>query len=77
MSALTVTRGIARGELRLVDPELVAQSMVLHIVMACTHRHAISPFAPRDSLMNHPELFDEHVELVLEGLTSHTTQPSI
>jgi AcrR family transcriptional regulator len=72
MISALVMRGIARGEFRRVNPDLVAHSLVLPMFMVCMHRHAINPLAPGDSLLNNPALFIEHFELVLEGLASRT-----
>jgi len=69
ISAL-VMRGIARGEFRPVNPDLVAHSLLLPMFMVCMHRHAIDPLAPGDPQLNDPELFIEHFELVLEGVAS-------
>lgn len=64
-----VARGVVRGEFRAVDPDLVVYSLVLPIVMVCLHRHAIGPSGHGDPLMDHPDLFSQHLEFVLEGLT--------
>jgi AcrR family transcriptional regulator len=64
-----VATGIARGEFRDVDPDLVVHSLVLPIVMVCLHRHAMGPSAHDDPLMDHPDFFSHHLEFVLEGLT--------
>lgn len=63
-----VARGVVRGEFRAVDPDLVVYSLVLPIVMVCLHRHAIGPAAHDASLIDHPDLFNHHLEFVLEGL---------
>lgn len=64
-----VVRGIEHGEFRAVDPDLVVHSLVLPAIMVCLHRHAIGPRAPGAPLMDTPDVFDRHLELVLEGLT--------
>jgi AcrR family transcriptional regulator len=64
-----VASGIARGEFRDVDPDLVAHSLVLPIVMVCLHRHAMGPSAHDDPLMDHPDFFNQYLEFVLDGLT--------
>lgn len=64
-----VTRGVARGEFRTLDPDLVVYSLVLPIVMVCLHRHAMGPAAHDDSLIDHPDLFNHHLEFVLECLS--------
>lgn len=63
-----VVRGVERGEFRPVDPDLVAHSLVLPLVMHCLHRFAIGSRSTDDSLMNSPNLFSRHLEFVLEGL---------
>jgi AcrR family transcriptional regulator len=65
-----VVRGIDRGEFRPVDPDLVVHALVLPIIVVCLHRDAMRPSVPDDSLMNAPDVFSRHFELVLEGLTS-------
>ena len=64
-----VARGIARGEFRAVDPDLVVCSLVLPVVMVCLHRHAMGPSVQSDRLLDGPDLFDRHLDFVLEGLT--------
>jgi AcrR family transcriptional regulator len=63
-----VRRGIARGEFRPVDPDLVLVALVLPVIANCLHRHATGPAMPEGSVMNAPDLFSRHFELVLEGL---------
>jgi AcrR family transcriptional regulator len=65
-----VARGVVRGEFRAVDPDLVVYSLVLPIVMVCLHRHAIGPTAHDESLIDHPDLFNHHLEFVLQGLVT-------
>jgi AcrR family transcriptional regulator len=67
-----VVQGIDRGEFRAVDPDVVVHVLVLPILIACLHRHAMRPCVPDDSLMNANDLFSRHVDLVLEGLTCRT-----
>jgi AcrR family transcriptional regulator len=64
-----VARGIERGEFRAVDPDLVAHALVLPILIMCLHRDAMGPSAPADPLMNAPDVFSRHFDLVLQGLT--------
>jgi len=64
-----VLRGIERGEFRRVDPDLVVYALLLPVIVVCLHRHAIDPHVPPDSLTSSPELFSQHFELVLKGLT--------
>lgn len=66
--SLIVARGVVRGEFRAMDPDLVVYSLVLPIVMVCLHRHAMGPAAHDESLIDHPDLFNHHLEFVLEGL---------
>jgi AcrR family transcriptional regulator len=63
-----VVRGIDRGEFRRVDPDVVVHALVSPLIVTCLHRHAISPHVPPDSLTSFPELFNQHLEFVLEGL---------
>ncbi|CAN7485102.1 TetR/AcrR family transcriptional regulator [Variovorax sp. LjRoot290] len=63
-----VLRGIARGEFRRVDPDVVVYALVSPLIVMCLHRHAISPHVAPDSLTSFPELFSQHFEFVLEGL---------
>jgi AcrR family transcriptional regulator len=64
-----VARGVARGEFRSVDPDLVVYSLVLPIVTLCLHRHAMGPTVCDESPIDHPDLFNHHLEFVIEGLT--------
>jgi len=63
-----VLRGIARGEFRRVDPDVVVYALVSPLIVMCLHRHAISPHVAQASLTSLPELFSQHFEFVLEGL---------
>ena len=77
-----VVRGIDRGEFRPVDPDLVVHALVLPVIVMCLHRHAMGPSVPDDSLMNAPDLFSRHLDLVLEGLilrppVSALTRPAL
>jgi AcrR family transcriptional regulator len=63
-----VLRGIARGEFRRVEPDVVVHALVSPLIVMCLHRHAISPHVPPDSLPSFPELFSQYFEFVLEGL---------
>lgn len=64
-----VLRGIARGEFRRVDPDVVVHALVAPLIVMCLHRHAISPHVPPDSRTSFPELFSQYFEFVLEGLS--------
>jgi len=70
-----VVRGIDRGEFRPVDPDLVVHALVLPIIVMCLHRDAMRPLVPDDSLMNSPNVFSRHFELVLEGLITRPPRP--
>jgi len=63
-----VVRGIARGEFRRVDPDVVVHALVCPLIVMCLHRHVISPHEAPDSLTRFPDLFSLHLEFVLEGL---------
>lgn len=63
-----VLRGIARGEFRRVDPDVVVHALVSPLIVMCLHRYAISPHVPPDSPPSFPELFNQYFEFVLEGL---------
>ena len=63
-----VLRGIARGEFRRVEPDIVVHALVSPLIVMCLHRHAISPHVAHDSPTSFPELFSQHFEFVLEGL---------
>jgi hypothetical protein len=39
-----VSRGIERAEFRDVDPEVAVDALVLPLIAACLHRHAIAPY---------------------------------
>lgn len=63
-----VVRGIARGEFRRLDPDVVVHALVSPLIVMCLHRHVISPHEAPDSLTRFPDLFSQHLEFVLEGL---------
>jgi AcrR family transcriptional regulator len=63
-----VARGVVRGEFRAVDPDLAVYSLILPVVMVCLHRHAMGPAAHGESPIDHPDLFNHHLEFILEGL---------
>jgi len=71
-----VARGIDRGEFRPVEPDLVVHALVSPILIMCLHRHAMGPSVPKDSLMNTPDDFNRHFELVLEGLSHRAPRPA-
>jgi AcrR family transcriptional regulator len=59
-------RGIAAGEFRRVDVESATHSLLLPMVMVCTHKHAFG--ACTDHHIDGPKFIREHVELVVAGL---------
>jgi AcrR family transcriptional regulator len=65
--AQVVLQGIDRGELRQLDPDLVAHSLFLPMLMSCLHRRVMDAGAPIDRCLNDGFIV-QHVELVLQGL---------
>jgi AcrR family transcriptional regulator len=65
-----VKRGMERGELRAIDPDLVVNALVLPIIATCLHRHAINPHAPCEFIVGGHEALGHHAELVLKGLVA-------
>lgn len=59
-------RGIASGEFRAVDVESAVHSLLLPMVMLCTHRHALG--ACTAHTIDADKFIADHVELVLTGL---------
>lgn len=67
MLAALVRRGIANGEFRPLDADLVVNSLILPLVMLCVHRHSLS--ACVDTLHGDAAQFiRHHVNLVVDGL---------
>ena len=66
--ARIVRRGIERGELRTVDPELAVDALVLPLIAACLQRHAIVPYASSEATPCGHDDLDSYFEFVLEGL---------
>lgn len=66
-------RGIAAGEFRRVDVESATHSLLLPMVMVCTHKHAFG--ACTDHHIDGPKFMREHVDLVIRGLLA--TPPRI
>jgi len=63
-----VKHGIEHAEFRAVDPELAVDALVLPLIAACLHRHAIAPYAtPGAAPCGHDDLHG-YLEFVLEGL---------
>jgi AcrR family transcriptional regulator len=59
-------RGVASGEFRDVDVESAVHSLLLPMVMLCTHKHALGA-CTRHSI-DADKFIADHVELVLRGL---------
>lgn len=59
-------RGIASGEFRAVDVESTVHSLLLPMVMLCTHKHALG--ACTSHAIDADRFIADHVELVLAGL---------
>jgi AcrR family transcriptional regulator len=64
-------RGIASGEFRSVNVESTVHSLLLPMVMLCTHKHALG--ACTQHSIDAESFIADHVELVLSGLLR--TQP--
>ncbi len=64
-------RGIASGEFRAVNVESAVHSLLLPMVMLCTHKHALG--ACTQHSIDAEKFIADHVELVLSGLLR--TQP--
>jgi len=63
-------RGIDSGEFRPVDVESAVHSLLLPMIMLCTHKHALG--ACTQHTIDADKFIADHVELVLRGL-----QPSV
>ena len=63
-------RGIASGEFRAVDVESAVHSLLLPMIMLCTHKHALG--ACTEHTIDANKFIAEHVELVLRGLLPST-----
>ncbi len=59
-------RGIASGEFRAVDVESAVHSLLLPMIMLCTHKHALG--ACTQHTIDANKFIAEHVDLVLRGL---------
>ena len=64
--ATILQRGIASGEFRAVDVESAVHSLLLPMVMLCTHKHALG--ACTQHSIDAMKFIGDHVELVLRGL---------
>ena len=65
--AEVVLRGMDRGEFRKMDPDIVAQSLLLPMFMSCLQRQVVVASAPADRCLDEG-FIPQHVELVLRGL---------
>ncbi|MES2957073.1 MAG: TetR/AcrR family transcriptional regulator [Pseudomonadota bacterium] len=59
-------RGIANGEFRAVNVESAVHSLLLPMIMLCTHKHALG--ACTQHSIDAQKFIADHVELVLSGL---------
>ncbi|MDP1692905.1 MAG: TetR/AcrR family transcriptional regulator [Burkholderiaceae bacterium] len=66
-------RGIASGEFRTVDVESAVHSLLLPMVMLCTHKHALGACTPHS--IDAAKFIADHVELVLTGLLQTEAEP--
>jgi len=66
-------RGIAGGEFRAVDVENAVHSLLLPMVMLCTHKHAIGACTQHSIAAD--KFITDHVELVLNGLLQAPAKP--
>jgi AcrR family transcriptional regulator len=66
-------RGIASGEFRAVDVESAVHSLLLPMVMLCTHKHALG--ACTQHTIDAAKFIADHVELVLAGLLQPPAEP--
>jgi AcrR family transcriptional regulator len=67
-------RGIASGEFRRVDVESAVHTLLLPMVMLCTHKHALG--ACTQHSIDAPKFIADHVELVLSGLLHTPATPA-
>ena len=65
--AEVVLQGMDRGELRKMDADVVAYSLLLPMLMSCLHPHVVVRGAAADRCLNEG-FIPQHVELVLQGL---------
>jgi AcrR family transcriptional regulator len=66
-------RGIASGEFRAVSVESAVHSLLLPMVMLCTHKHALGACTPH--AIDAEKFIADHVELVLAGLLQNEIKP--
>jgi AcrR family transcriptional regulator len=67
-------RGMASGEFRSVDLESAVHSLLLPMIMLCTHKHALG--ACTAHTINADKFIADHVELVLSGLLRVASAPA-
>jgi AcrR family transcriptional regulator len=66
-------RGIASGEFRAVNIESTVHSLLLPMVMLCTHKHTLG--ACTQHSIDAEKFIADHVELVLSGLLQTPAKP--
>lgn len=64
--ATILQRGIDNGEFRSVDVESAVHTLLLPMVMLCTHKHALG--ACTQHTIDAPKFIADHVDLVVRGL---------
>lgn len=67
-------RGIATGEIRAVDVQSTVHTLLLPMVMPCTHKHVLGACASHTIDASKP--IADHVELVLAGLLQAPDKPA-
>ena len=72
-------RGIEAGEFRAVNVEAAVHSLVLPMVMLCLHKHSVGACSPVESLLDPREFVQQHIELILNGLSGAVVpcQPTV
>lgn len=60
--------GVARGEIRPLDPDQAAFSLLMPMVMLCVHRHSLDLCWPAGGPDHSQAMVRGHVELLLQGL---------
>jgi len=71
--ATILERGIASGELRAVDIENAVHSLLLPMVMLCTHKHALGACTQHSIAAD--KFIADHVDLLLNGLLRAPAKP--
>jgi len=61
-----ISRGVESGEFRAVDIESAVHTLLLPMVMLCTHKHALG--ACTQHTIDAPKFIADHVDLVVRGL---------